>query len=94
MSLTSYRAAPSRVIEKVISNPILSRAQGNYSEAGNPFCANFVPVIFVRQPTEAVSPACLDREPLSPEVGDARNPTDKIRSVVRQESSRIRRAIA
>ena len=38
--------------------------------------------------------ACLDREMLRPEVCDPRYPTDKIRSVVRQESSRIRRGIA
>jgi hypothetical protein len=44
MSLTSYRAAPSRVTEKIVSNLILKREQGNYSEAKKPFCANFVPV--------------------------------------------------
>ena len=35
----------------------------------------------------------LDREQLRSEVGDPRYPTNKIRSVVRQEAFRIRRAI-
>jgi hypothetical protein len=41
----------------------------------------------------AMPPACLDGELLRPEVGDPCYPADKIRSVVGQESSRIRRPI-
>jgi hypothetical protein len=38
-------------------------------------------------------PARLNGELLRPEAGDPRYPTDKIRSIVRHESARIRRTV-
>ncbi len=51
-------------------------------------------ISFPSRARPAMPPACLDGELLRPEVGDPRHPTDKIRSVVGQESSRIRCTIA
>src|SRR5690348_2817936 len=47
MSLTSYRAAPSRVNEKIMFNHMFTTYRGIHSECQERFCANFVPVTFV-----------------------------------------------
>jgi hypothetical protein len=51
------------------------------------------PSLFPSRARQGTPAPCLDRELFCTEVGDPRYPTNKIRSVVRQEASLIRRTI-